>query len=275
MDQFNWEQYLQNYPDLVVNGITNQQDSWKHYQRYGKRENRTDQLGVNINTTNGNIGGRFGNVLFYNIVYNFLARESNLKMNYRQQLETEKVLGIKLYSGDKVFDSNILLTDEVIDLVFKNFDLIKNKNLVIAGYFQTPTVAKYIKSSIKPNPVTKNSIFVHVRLGDITGSGNNEDYDYYSTALSKIPKVGGFISSDSLDHQICKTLMVNYNLKPFQDSEVETILFGSSCKYLVLSKGTFSWWMGVLSSGEVYYPESKKIWHGDIFVFPEWNKIIC
>ena len=275
MNRFDWVQYLSNYPDLIINGLSTKEECFNHYRRYGKRENRTDQPGVNINTTNGNLGGRFGNVLFYNVVLSFLSKKSDLKVSYKQSLETEKVLGISLYTGTKVFDTNFLLTDQVIDKVFENLELIKNKNLVIAGYFQTSVVAKYIKSAIKPKPVTTNSIFVHVRLGDIIGSGNNENYDYYSTALSKIPNIGGFISSDSPDHQICKTLMVNYNLTPFTGTEVDTILFGSSCKYLVLSKGTFSWWMGILSSGQVYYPQSKKIWHGDIFVFPEWNKIIC
>jgi hypothetical protein len=275
MNQFNWEQYLQNYPDLVIAGLSTKEECYNHYRKYGYRENRTDKPGVNINTTNGNLGGRFGNVLIYNIVLSFLAEKSNLKMTYKQQQETEKILDIKLYTGDKVFDSNYILTDQIIDEVFENTNSIKNKNLVIGGYFQKPVVARYIKSAIKPNPVTTDSIFVHVRLGDTIGLGVNENYDYYSTALSKLPRIGGFISSDTPDHEICKTLMVNYNLVSFTDTEVNTILFGSSCKYLVLSKGTFSWWMGVLSSGEVYYPESKKVWHGNIFVFPEWNKIIC
>ena len=88
-----------------------------------------------------------------------------------------------------------------------------------------------------------------------------------------LPKIKGYISSDSIDHKICKDLISNFDLTPYQGTEVETIKFGSSCKYLVLSKGTFSWWTGILSSGEVYYPDSNKIWHGDIFVFPEWKKI--
>lgn len=274
MSDFNWKQYLENYPDLVIAGFSTEKECINHYRKYGFRENRTDQLNVNINTTNGNLGGRFGNVLIYNIVLSFLAEKSGLNVKYKQHLETEKVLGIKLYSGNNIFDTNFILTDEIIDEVFENTNSIKNKNLVIGGYFQKPIVARYIKSVIKPNPVITDSIFVHVRLGDTIGLGVNENYDYYSTALSKIPKIGGFISSDTPDHQICKTLMVNYNLTPFTGTEVDTILFGGSCKYLVLSKGTFSWWMGILSSGEVYYPESKKIWHGDIFIFPEWNKII-
>ena len=119
MNKFNWVQYLQNYPDLVINDISTKEECYQHYRKYGFRENRTDQPGVNINTTTGNLGGRLGNVLFYNIVCNFLAKESDLKMTYKQQQETEKILDIKLYTGSKVFNSNYILTDQVIDLVLK------------------------------------------------------------------------------------------------------------------------------------------------------------
>jgi hypothetical protein len=273
MNKFNWEQYLLNYPDLVIAGITTEGGAYTHYHKYGKKEERTDQLGININTTKGNLGGRFGNVLFYNIVTDYFSRKSDLQMNYKQQSETEELLKMKLYSGTKVFQESFMLTDDVIDSVFENLELIKNKNLIIAGYFQTPTVAKYIKSIIKPNKIENECVFIHVRLGDITGPGNNEPSEYYFKVLSMLPKIKGYISSDSIDHKICKDLISNFDLTPYQGTEVETIKFGSSCKYLVLSKGTFSWWMGILSSGEVYYPDSNKIWHGDIFVFPDWKKI--
>jgi hypothetical protein len=275
MNKFNWQNYLENYPDLVLSGIKTKEDAWNHYQKYGRREKRTDIPGVNINTTKGNLGGRFGNVLFYNFVVNYLAKISNLKVTYKQQTETEEVLKIKLFdTGTHIFGSNFNLTDQIIDTVFKNNEMVKNKNLIIAGYFQTPTVARVIKQTIEPNKILNECVFVHVRLGDIIGSFNNEPYDYYENALNKInPKVKGYITSDSIDHQICKSLMGNFNLVPFNENEVDTIKFGSSCKWLVLSKGTFSWWMGVLSSGEVYYPDSKKVWHGNIFVFPEWKKI--
>jgi hypothetical protein len=270
METFNWEQYLLNYPDLVISGINNKYSAWRHYIRYGRREKRSDAVGINLNTTHQNLGGRFGNVLFYNLVCDYFAKVSDLCMRYKQQSETENLLKLKLFSGTNVYKEQLLLTDDNIDSLMENPEL--NKNLVIGGYFQTPTVARYIRSKITPNQITYNLVFVHVRLGDITGI--NETYEYYHKALSMIPKTKGFISSDSPDHEICQKIMKTFNLKLFCGSEVETITFGSMCKYLVLSKGTFSWWTGVLSSGEVYYPGSTKKWHGDIFVFSDWKKII-
>jgi hypothetical protein len=273
MTNFNWQNYLENYPDLVLAGIQTKDDAWRHYQKYGKNEKRTDRANFNKNTTNENLGGRLGNVLFYNFVASYLSKLNGLKMYYKQQTETENILKIKLFdTGKNFFKESFLLTDKNIDSVFENTEMIKDKNLIIGGYFQTQNIAKLIKNTIKPNKILNECIFVHVRLGDITGK-NSEPYNYYSSAIEQINFTKGFISSDSIDHPICKELIKNYNLVPFNENEVETITFASSCKWLVLSKGTFSWWMGILSSGEIYYPDSDKIWHGDIFVFPEWKKI--
>jgi len=71
-------------------------------------------------------------------------------------------------------------------------------------------------------------------------------------------------------------LIDKYNLTVFEGNEVQTMQFGSTCKHIVLSKGTFSWWIGVLSfDSNVWFPENKNIkpWHGEIFIFPEWNKV--
>ena len=111
MNKFNWKNYLENYPDLVIAGLKTEKECLQHYRRYGLRENRTDQPGVSINTTNKNLGGRFGNVLIYNVVLSFLAEKSALKLNYKQHLETEKVLGIKLYYGTKIIDTTFILTN--------------------------------------------------------------------------------------------------------------------------------------------------------------------
>ena len=43
---------------------------------------------------------------------------------------------------------------------------------------------------------------------------------------------------------------------------------------LILSEGSFSWWIGFLSNAEnIYYNQRERFWHGDIFVFPEWKPL--
>jgi len=43
MNHFNWQQYLQNYPDLQAARIDSQEKAWAHYNLHGKNENRTDK----------------------------------------------------------------------------------------------------------------------------------------------------------------------------------------------------------------------------------------
>uniref|UniRef100_A0A6C0B0J7 Glycosyl transferase CAP10 domain-containing protein n=1 Tax=viral metagenome TaxID=1070528 RepID=A0A6C0B0J7_9ZZZZ len=52
MKTFNWEQYIQNYPDL--SGFTREK-AIRHYNRFGKKENRTDSVLPDFN--NGIISG--------------------------------------------------------------------------------------------------------------------------------------------------------------------------------------------------------------------------
>lgn len=59
-------------------------------------------------------------------------------------------------------------------------------------------------------------------------------------------------------------------------NEIDTIMFGSTCKNIILSNGTFSWMIGVFGyHSTIYYPDPKlkECWHGDIFVFDDWNKV--
>ena len=117
-----------------------------------------------------------------------------------------------------------------------------------------------------------NDLFIHVRIGDVPHYA--PPYSYYSSIIEKTDYVNGFISSDTIDSDLCKKLIKTYNLKIVDLSEQDTILFASTCKYLILSQGTFSWAMGFFSvNSTVYFPKIKHSWHGNIFVFPEWNEV--
>jgi hypothetical protein len=60
----------------------------------------------------------------------------------------------------------------------------------------------------------------------------------------------------------------------FVVSPLETIDFAKNFNNLVLSEGSFSWWIGFLShANNVYYNERPRFWHGDIFVVSKWKKL--
>jgi hypothetical protein len=149
--------------------------------------------------------------------------------------------------------------------------------LYLKGYFDS----REHKENIVNNNIFKeyyqnnNNLFVHVRLGDIIQLNYFSPFEYYDKVLSSQNFDKGYISSDSIKHEICQKLIDKYKLEIFDSDVVKTIMFGSTCNYIVLSSGTFSWMIGLFSyySEKIYYPKIIQKWHGDIFIFPEWNEI--
>lgn len=251
---------------------------------------------------NSNIrsSGRFSNHFFRNMASHFLAIKNNIKYTYSFS-EPFKQLGITFFTeGVHTFPSKEILhihTEDLMDYIEKPDKIIQNNIVMNEEFYQEPRFCFYLKKHfyenlenhtqiIQQNPYksrynNNQDVFIHVRLGDIAGI-HSYDFHYYDTVLKKIYELNtinkGYISSDSITNPICKKLIQKYHLEIVQTNEVHTIQFGSTCKHIVLSSGTFSWLIGFLSfnNSYVYYPDPvmKFKWHGNIFVFPEWIKIL-
>lgn len=125
-----------------------------------------------------------------------------------------------------------------------------------------------------------NEIFVIFRLGDVSKRRQRLPVQYYIDAIEKLYQqgcYGGYITSDSPEHAEVKYLAEKYNLKLYTSNvPIETINFGKDFNNLVLSEGTYCWWVGVLSNATYVYFNDRKAsftWHGDIFVYPEWKSL--
>ncbi len=95
--------------------------------------------------------------------------------------------------------------------------------------------------------------------------------EYYIEGIEKFGLGKGFISTDSIGHPNCNYLIEKYNLTPINLSDIQTILYGKNFKNLILSEGTFSWWIAFLSESKNIFCNKREFkWHGDIF-FDEWN----
>jgi hypothetical protein len=244
-----------------------------------------------IDTNSSNMhAGRFGNKFFVNIALSFIAEKNNLLCSYDDVNNFEK-LGINLFSGNYIYKENIILTDDnffkfiINDKINKNV-IIRNTlwcqtkefALFLKKYFdETEQKSKIMGSNLyKNNYNVNNDVFIHVRLGDIKNDYGqfNHPYEYYDKVLKIIEFVNGYISSDSIEDILCQKLIEKYNLKIINYDIIETIMFASTCKNIILSHGTFSWMIGIFGYySDVYYPKVIKKWHGDIFVFPEWKEI--
>ena len=99
--------------------------------------------------------------------------------------------------------------------------------------------------------------------------------EYFTKALNLISFKDGYIASDTRNHPLVQELIKEYKLILFQDTEVRTIQLASTCRYQVLSQGTFSFMMALFGfyTELVQWPQIKQKWHGDIFVLPGWKEV--
>jgi hypothetical protein len=232
--------------------------------------------------------GRLCNQIIRNIVCSALAQKHNLKFVYGFH-EKISELGIELYTnGTHNYPNTIVIKDDDFFVLLKQESLTYNLN-TCAAFFQNQDIANFIRQQLsepsqKLQIINKNiyrhryeknnDVFVHVRLDDATHY--NHGFEYYDLVLSDLVFDQGFISSDTIDHPLCQLLIKKHGLIPIQMDEVRTIMLASTCKYLLLSGGTFSWTIGVLGwFSTVFYPDPQcqQQWHGDIFGFSDWNKI--
>ncbi len=234
--------------------------------------------------------GRLGNHFFRNIYFDYISRKHNIKFKYGYFNEFKK-LGINLFvDGKNTFQESIIINDRNF-MEFINNDIIINKNFefVEDSYFQTKEFTHFIKKyfdednlyeNIINNNIFKNrynnndDVYIHIRIGDVPNF--TPSFSYYDDCLKNINFENGYISSDTIDSKICSDLINKYNLKIINFNDIETIMFSSTCKNIILSNGSFSWMIGFFGIySNIFYPnpELKKKWHGDIFVFENWKKI--
>jgi hypothetical protein len=117
-----------------------------------------------------------------------------------------------------------------------------------------------------------NDMFVHVRLTD--AAKFNPGAQYYLDCLRDPLFDNLYIATDQPDHDIIRKILSVYpRASLVNDDEVRTMQFGSTCKNVCLSHGSFSAIIGYLSFfSTVQYPTyiPDKIWHGDMFSVPGW-----
>ena len=280
-ENFDWKKYV--IINKLQNSCNNKKDTWYHWKNFGEKEGRPFSLVNNSRVHHA----RFGNLFFVNLVVHFICLKTKLKFDYKYYNEF-KSLGIDLFIGDCTFKENLTLSDENFFLIMMGDNEI-HKNLIIKNnsWFQTKDYCIFLneyfsiekirgkiikKNAFKSRYKTNNDVFIHVRLGDIQDKGNNS-FEYYNNILEKMKFDKGFISSDTIDSQICMKLIDKYKLSVINENEIKTIMFASTCNNIVLSGGTFSWLIGFLAfySKYIYYPMDKKDkWYGDIFIFDNW-----
>ena len=222
--------------------------------------------------------GRLGNRMIQYAAAYVLAKKTGLKLDapktrayintgtYKTSSSTNdkietyfgSVFKINSLSGHK-FNNFIELTDDNYFEHLKNPT--PNKGYLLNGYFQHERLLvdyreeilnlyQSPESDFTPN---KNDAFVACRLGDClkthrTYCSMKYIEDQLITSRDSYDNV--HVTSDTINHPPLAKLIKKYNLTVHQDSPINTILFAAQFNNLILSAGSFSYWMAYLSSAE-------------------------
>jgi hypothetical protein len=245
-----------------------------------------------MTTTDTN--GRLCNQIIRNLAVSFIAIKHNLNVKYSNYYLISNQLGIDLFTLGTQIYSDINELNE-----YNYFDILNADNITYNlnpnnSFFQTKEIFNmiynYLHNDIIKSNIIKinkfkeryrynNDLFIHIRLGDV--AHYNPGIDYYLNSIKYIKELSNFdniyISSDTLTHDIIKKIVEKYPYTNLIDyNEIETIQFGSTCKNIILSHGSFSSIIGCLSFySNIYYPKNdkNKQWYGDIYSIKSWTEL--
>lgn len=210
-------------------------------------------------------GGRLGNNLIQFAAAAVLAKKHNLCLNlptYKPlAVEFFKRLDVKSISGTS-YQKQIEVNDKNY---FNHLEMpVRETGFCLKGYFQdgrllcehrVDILNLYKLPSIDCNPSSCDA-FLACRLGDTLLKqhliGKYSSMEYIENQLKKHRKNYGkvYVTSDTINHLPLAELIKRYDLTIYQNEPLDTILFASQFNNLILSAGTFSYWMAYFSQAE-------------------------
>ncbi len=233
--------------------------------------------------------GRLCNQIIRAFAASFIAKQRNIKFNYGNYYDKMVRLGINLFtSGTMTYKGLQIIKDTDIMMLLQQNIIFKRNIDVNPAYFQTREFSNYLynhfRSSTNQRPIVSankfkdryavnKDVFVHVRLTDVAHLNQGEAY--YHKILSQLTYDNGYIASDDINHPLCRSLIAKYKLIPVTHDEVETIMFGSTCKNIILTGGSFSYIIGLFGFfSDVFYLKGNGSWYPpELFHIPAWHEV--
>ena len=204
------------------------------------------------------LGGRLCNQIIRNLALSILAEKHyDLYVDYFNYNNINNKLGIELFVGNKKYDKTISINNNNYMNYFNN-NIENNANFDMADYFQSEEITTILhnhltnkmKNIIDKNPYkgrykNNNDVFLHIRLTD--AKRWNVGIEYYIHCINLLKYDNIYIGSDNFNDDLIKKIKTLYPKVIFIiKNPIETIQFGSTCKNIILSHGSFSAVIGYL-----------------------------
>jgi|TARA_B110000093_G_C12932405_1_gene394195 hypothetical protein len=218
--------------------------------------------------------GRLCNQIFRSIGISILAKKHNLKVQYPfKYIDIMNKLGIILFNGSKTHNNITNINDNNL-IHYINLENIDYTFNIEYCFFQTLEISdliyNYIRNECKENIIihnkfkdrynNNNDVFIHMRLGDTIYYRIH--IHYYINILNTLNYNNIYISSDTInDTDIMKIQQTFKNVYLIEYNEIDTIHFGSTCKNVILSTGSFSAIIGYMAFySNIFYNNNTSNW---------------
>lgn len=203
--------------------------------------------------------GRLGNNMIQYAAAHLFACKTGIELDRNfARLDFIKKFNIRVPQG-RVFKESIDINQSNYFQYLNNTN--ENIGYNITGYHQTSEflcdhrdfILNLYKCEVSRNGISSNDCFIHARIGDLLNSRFRKmayfkpDYLEQQLQTTRAAFNTVYISSDTIDYPPLVKLINKYELTVYQSGTLDTILFAKNFDNLILSAGSFSYWMAYLS----------------------------
>lgn len=228
-----------------------------------------------------NYGGRLGNNMLQYSASKIFSNKHKIKLVTQPKngnIDFTSYVKKTCDKDHKIFNKDQIIVTNENFLNLLSLESCETAHYIFSDYFQISkfvnTYNEEIKKIFIDSNTKKSGVFVHYRIGDIQNTKNMLPIEYYIDCLDRSGQSFGVICSDTPNHENVLKLSSKYNLSILTDDPLNIIDLGRKYDNIILSEGTFSWWIGTLSSANnIFYNERERFWHGDIFTNKDWIKL--
>ena len=228
-----------------------------------------------------------GDPIIRNLALSLLAKKYDLYAEYSDFDNLNNKLGIKLFIGEQKYNKTKLIYNSDYIEHFNNYLKIDYNLNMMHDYFQSEEITTILHNHLKLNMANiidknpykdryknNNDLFLHIRLTD--AKRFNVGLDYYVSCINNLKYDNIYIDNDNFNDDLIKQIKTLYpNVILFQENKIKTIQFGSTCKNIILSHGSFSAVVGYLAFfSNIYFPDYEARWcQFGMFLNKGWNPV--